>query len=473
MSIDIDRQIGMRSRTRDAAVHGDDPRHPDINTLEADQHGSNRSRLVPSAWHSHFERWWVAYLILPMMIASDWKFRRRSAQSALGGRPDSQVLIEVAVYGLVALYLVLARGKAPRLRRTSPMLFTMWGYGTILAMSATYAVYPTLALVRGVQVLIVCALAQTIATNASVQHMHRFAHGYLMMMCFAVALGHALHFNVNHVVNARFHWLYVHPVPGAIYLMIGTLVALSYVRSAELRDVLNFWPHWVYTAIAGWIGSALILSTTRGSIGGAAVGGIVLVLLHTRPKTKFDIAALGTASVAAIVVAFGAMIVTYLERGQDVSKLSTLNERTNLWKLAFQEVAKRPFFGDGLGASRGIFLDSIGLGGGHNAFVNVLVDAGLLGATAFVSLLAMVGYSLYRFRPGTHGRRDALLLLPLFCGLLVNSMTAEFMAVPANNASLWLAICVAWISVDLRAQAKLEPARVRYTSRGRRVLQPL
>src|SRR5207244_6267949 len=110
----------------------------------------------------------------------------------------------------------------------------------------------------------------------------------------------------------------------------------------------------------------------------------------------------------------------------------------------------------GLGASRGIFLDSIGLGGGHNAFVNVMVDQGLIGLVAFFSLVGLILWQLIRYTRGTIGYRDAQLLLPLFIGLLVNSLTAEFMAVPANNASLWLFTICAWLSVISRAQKSVD-----------------
>lgn len=417
--------------------------------------------VVPSASQAFFQRWWVAALVLPLMIASDWKFRRRVSTSALSGTADSQILIEVGIYGLIAAYLVLRRGRAPRLRRTSTLMFTMWFFGAFLAGSALYAVYPQISIVRGTQVLIICCVVQTISTRATVQDLHRFAHAYLMVVAFAVILGHAYTFPINNAVQSRFHWLYVHPVPGGMWLMIATLVAASYMRSAALRSVLNFWPRWIYTALFAWIGLALVLTKTRGSLAGFAVGFGLLLVLHTKAKTKLDVAAMATMLVGVLVMTFGGVILTYLERGQDVEKLATLNERTNLWAIALEKVAERPVTGFGLGASRGLFLDEIGLGGGHNAFVNVMVDVGLVGTTAFVTILVLVGVLLARFRRGTAGHRDAVMLFPVFIALLVNSMTAEFMAVPANNASIWLMLLCGWVTVLCRAQASELAARRR------------
>jgi O-antigen ligase len=315
-----------------------------------------------------------------------------------------------------------------------------------------------LAIGRGTEFLIMCGLAQTITSHARVDQLHRFAHGFLVLMAGAVALGYVSHGPLNQAVAGRFHWLYVHPVPAGIYLMCGFLIAAAYTRSAALRGVVQLWPRWVYVAFAAWIGLALVLTKTRGSLGGALVGIVVLILWHTRTRTKLDVGLMAVSSIAAIVALAGPAIITYLERGETLSKLATLNSRTSLWSLAFDKFKERPFQGYGLGASRGIFLEEIRLGGGHNAFINALVDTGLVGLCALLAILGLVFWSLWTFRRGTVGYRDSLLLLPLMVGLCVNAMTAEFLAVPANTASLWLIVIVGWIGVLHRAEASIRAA---------------
>lgn len=410
-----------------------------------------RPRIV-SAASGFFGRWWLVCLVLPMIVASDYKFRRRAASSALGGRPDSQILFEVGVYGLVALYLLLKRGRAPRLARTSGLLFAMWSYVAALCVSVLWSVYPMMAIVRGTQLLIVASLVQTIAGNATRVDLHRLAHGYLVLVSASIVVGYGVHGHLNNAVAGRFHWLYTHPVPNAIFLMIGTLMSLAYFRSAELRSVVRLWPRWAYAATGSWIGLALLLSKTRGALGGFLVGVIVLTIYRTRTRTKIDALVAATAGGALVALAFSSTIITYIERGQDIDKLATLNERTNLWTLAFDRFFQRPVTGWGLGASRGIFLDSIGLGGGHNAFVNVLVDGGLLAMVPFLAMLAFLLVAALRFRAGSPGRVDSLLIVPIVAGMLVDSMTAEFMAVPANNASIWLLVLIGWVSVLRRAE---------------------
>jgi len=122
------------------------PRRPLAPTLRAP---SDRPEEIVSFGRGWWDRWWVAALVLPLMIASDWKLRRRASADALSGHADVQVIVEIGVYGLVAVYLALRHGAAPRLRRTTPLLFSMWLFGGILFFSAFYAVYPPLAIARG------------------------------------------------------------------------------------------------------------------------------------------------------------------------------------------------------------------------------------------------------------------------------------------------------------------------------------
>jgi len=52
----------------------------------------------------------------------------------------------------------------------------------------------------------------------------------------------------------------------------------------------------------------------------------------------------GRAIAALAALAIGSAILVYLARGEDVQKLSTLNERTNLWALAWEKFTQRPMF---------------------------------------------------------------------------------------------------------------------------------
>src|SRR6185312_10455648 len=182
-----------------------------------------------------------------------------------------QVMLELAVYASVLLFILYRYGKAPRWARTDNLRAVAWTWTSITFVSAFYSVYPKLGIVRAAQFVIVAILAQTIGSRATLAHMHRLAHGYLVVVSGAVAVGWVWHGPLNHLVAGRFHWMYVHPVPAGVYVMCGTVIAAAYWKSSSLREVLNLWPRWVYGALSGWIGLALILTKTRGSIAAGAV----------------------------------------------------------------------------------------------------------------------------------------------------------------------------------------------------------
>jgi exopolysaccharide production protein ExoQ len=103
-----------------------------------------------------------------------------------------------------------------------------------------------------------------------------------------------------------------------------------------------------------------------------------------------------------------------------------------------------------LGASRGLLLDETGLGGAHNALVNVLLDAGIVGVVVWALFLtALVRYLLIlRHYPNT--RTIASTLLGATTVLLVSGLTVEFLVVPATISSTWLFMIVGWTLALIR-----------------------
>ena len=51
--------------------------------------------------------WWAFTLPLALMLASDYKLRSRDVDNAVGGSADLTVLVEIAIYGAAAFYLVM------------------------------------------------------------------------------------------------------------------------------------------------------------------------------------------------------------------------------------------------------------------------------------------------------------------------------------------------------------------------------
>jgi O-antigen ligase len=401
--------------------------------------------------------WWAATLPLALMLASDYKLRSREVDQAVGGSADLTVLVEIAVYGLAALYLVNSFGLRPPRRRVSGLLMSAWLFVGYAAFSALWSPYKSLGIVRGTQLVITMLLAQCLATRATPADLRRLSHAFIAIVVASVGIGVAHPFPRTAHTEERFNWLYVHPVQAGIYLAVAVLLTVGYlIRWTTPRDRL--WHPAVYLTALGILTGALVATGTRGAALGCAAGLVVLLAAARGPKGRVDVVVLGAAISVVAVLAFSDKILAFVARGESAEKLASLNSRTELWTFAMDAFAEEPFFGHGLGASRGLFLDDIGLGGGHNAFVNSLVDQGVVGTAAFTALLMTLGFVLLLMSRQRTLRADSGMLLGLLAFFLVDSITTEGLAAPANVASAWLLLMVAWAETLRRQGGDPPPA---------------
>jgi exopolysaccharide production protein ExoQ len=159
-------------------------------------------------------------------------------------------------------------------------------------------------------------------------------------------------------------------------------------------------------------------------------------------------------AVSAVALTVGGPIVTYYLRNEDAAKLASFNNRTEVWTIAIAAFERRPLHGLGLTASRGVFLQETGLGGAHNAYINVLVDVGLVGMFWWGGLLLMVLFTGWRLRRRV--RRiagaeplvfDTVAIVGLMVCQIVNGVTAEYMGAAVGAASLMLYLTGAWVVI--------------------------
>ncbi|MEI2655114.1 MAG: O-antigen ligase family protein [Microthrixaceae bacterium] len=138
-------------------------------------------------------------------------------------------------------------------------------------------------------------------------------------------------------------------------------------------------------------------------------------------------------------------------RGESTESITTLSNRTLLWDIAFQLVGERPLTGYGLTASRGVFFEAIHLGGAHNAFVNVLVDGGIVAAGLWLGVIVTIGIAI---RNAARRRDvDTALLAGLLVTLMVNGLTTEGVGSGSGVSALWLFILAGWVGVMQREWA--------------------
>jgi exopolysaccharide production protein ExoQ len=402
---------------------------------------------------------WVAVCVLALVAASDYKLRVRPYDRTISGYPDPNVLLEIGIYAAVAVFLLLRLDGPPRARRTSTLTFLAGAYVMVMVVGATYSPYPMLATVRALQMLVVLALSLSIARRADRAALHALAHAFAVLVAGSVVLGVVLPLPRFRQQQDRFTWLHLHPVVAGVFLGLAVVILVGYVLSEAPDRPGPRWPRPVYLCLLALTVAGLVATKTRGAALGAILGCLVVAWSTRRGRQRVDFAALAVAGGVAVALAATSAVGAFFARGEDADKLATLNSRTDLWSAAWDLFQDRPLYGYGLGASRGLFLDTLGLGGGHNALVNVLVDLGLLGAAIWLALVIGIVATAVRVPALASGAAaDRAQLLGLMAFLIVDSVFVEGLGAAANVASMWMFVVIAWLEV-LRRGEVLAPAR--------------
>jgi O-antigen ligase len=400
---------------------------------------------------------WPTVCALVLFFASDYKLRVRANDQSIAGHADPFVLIEVGLYALVALFLVNRFGRPPRIRRVSAPVFVATAWVIVMVVSATFSPYPVLAVIRATELVIVLSLVRSIGRHADRGQLHHLAHWFMVFVAGSVIVGILFPMPRFALQQDRFTWLRLHPVQAGIFVGVATVLAVLYLLAGSAARPGPVWPRWVYALLLLLVGGGLIGTNTRGATLGAGAG-ILLIALTTRTgRRKVDAAVLLGVAGIAVALASSAQIAAFFVRGEDARRLASLNSRTALWSQAWTFIREQPMYGWGLGATRGLFLDSLGLGGAHNAVINALVDTGVVGCALWLGIVALVGVLAARVRPVSVGVRwDRALILGVLVFLMLDGIFTEAPAAAANVGSTWLLLLVGWLEV-LRADVERGP----------------
>jgi O-antigen ligase len=405
-------------------------------------------------------KWWFAICALTLIVASDYKFRARDPHATLGGSIDAYIVLELSLYGLVALYLISNHLRPVRVHRTQANIYFACLYIGLMVLSITYTPYPLYAIVRAWEMCVLLGLVLVAARVATRADMHRFAHAFLGLITVSALYGIAVPSPpVTNQQVGRFTWLAIHPAQSGVLAALGLLLAVSYVVSAREARPNRIWPGWCYGVALVICGYATLATQTRGAVAGAALGIIVIIVSMRGGRALVEVQVVLVVVILFFGLAFGNQIVTYFQRGETSQQLASLNARTNLWETAAKAVEKKPMFGYGVTAARGIFFDETGLGGGHNAVVTVVVELGFVGLIVWALLLITLVSGIRRLPIGRFPalRFDRALLLGVLTLLLVDAVFYDGTTSTANASATWLFITVAWLAVCRRTAAEGDP----------------
>ncbi|WP_020672566.1 O-antigen ligase family protein [Amycolatopsis nigrescens] len=398
-------------------------------------------------------QWWPVLCVLALVVASEYKFRLRANDQAVAGNADPFVLLEIGIYLLVAAFLFLRFRPSTRIRRAEPITYLLYAYVLVLVGSALYSPYLDLAAVRAGQVVVILALARSIARHADADAPHRIAHGFAALAALSVVFGVLVPFPRLRTQPDRFTWLYIHPVQAGEILAIAVVLLTGYTLTYGLRRGGPHWPIPVYVLLLLICLAGLVATKTRGAVVGAVAGILVLLWTRWRGSRKVELCVVAAAVLTVVALTSSDAIESFFARGESAEALSTLSFRTTLWGYALELAGQHPLYGFGLTATRGVFLESTGLGGGHNAVINLLVDTGLVGVLTWLALIGTVGYTavkLSRVRPEVLVTR--ILVLGLLAGMFTNSMFTQGLGAPATVSCTWLFVLAAWTVTTRRRQ---------------------
>ncbi|MEJ5912811.1 O-antigen ligase family protein [Pseudokineococcus sp. 1T1Z-3] len=415
-----------------------------------------RRRTPADAVTSWWARWWVATCGVALVLASDYDWRTRPPGEATGGALDLAVLVEIAVYGAVGAYLVLVHADPPRIVRLPLQLGLLLGYAGLVVLSVSYTPYVLYAGVRAVQMLVLVGLGLALATRASTAHAHRFAHAFLVLVALSTVYGVLVPSPpANRLQEGRFTWLAIHPTVSGVLSGLAVVVAVAYLSAGRRPRGGPQWPIPVYALLLLVVGGALLGTQTRGAVLGALAAGVVVTVSLQTGRALVDWLLAAVVLGSGLLLAGSAVAADYLARGEDASQLATLNSRTMLWEVALAAVREQPLWGYGTTASRMIFYEETGLGGGHNAVVNVLVELGVVGLLVWAALVVVLVLRV-RALPRAAGRGlsvDRSVVLGVVAFLMVDGVVYEGAGAVANVAITWLVLCVGW-SVAAEREAR-------------------
>lgn len=398
----------------------------------------------------------VVAAVLALFVATDYKFRKRPLEEAVSGTPDVFILFELGIYALVTVALLTVFGRLP-VRTAALGAPARWllAFTGVAVVSVLWSPYPTLAAVRAGQLVIVVAATLVLARHGGRAAMHAVAHGFVVLTTVSVFLGVVFPFDYTLLSNLvepvpRFSWFVVHPVVAGVYLATAIILAMGYARRAAAG---RRWPTSVYWACAAICGVALGATRTRASLGAAIVGLVVLLALSVRRVRWLDIAVAACLALVLVGIVASDTILEFVQRDQSAEEITTLSTRTELWSEALAATTETPFAGFGLQAARALFYETSGLGGGHNALINVLVELGLVGTFCWAAVLVTTAVAIRRLWRETELRTELSTLTALGVAHLLNAITYEGLGSVLNVALLWLLLVVAWVEILRRSAA--------------------
>jgi O-antigen ligase len=386
-----------------------------------------------------------------VVLVAGTKFRMRDADATLDGALDLQIIAELVFYAIVGAGVAALCWSYDLLRQLTKTEKTILAYAALATLATAWSAAPALTCVRAAQLVTIALLAiasiRLLGASSSLWTACVSVAVYVLVCATLAATAPFAAPAYESIEAYRFSWFSTHPIDAGTFAAIGALGLLS--ASLLTRRRLLGIPPLFYVAA---LGAVLVLTNSRGPLLACLAGAGVLVLLQVEARTRTALVLTG-GTLAGACVAFGpdlmrwfsqlanqdTAITRLLFRGETADTVLELNGRLDLWDALRPSIVAHPLLGVGYQASRAIVLDYASWAAyAHNALLQTVLDLGIVGTMALLSILLIAFSGVVRGRQDqwTRATTGALLVF-----LVLNSISTESFAGAPGFETLLLFIC--------------------------------
>jgi len=363
------------------------------------------------------------------------------------GRLTAATPMDVAILGILATVPVSLYASVD------------WGlsqpkvYGLILGVAIFYAVVNAIRTIRGVQF----AAAALVLVSAAVVMLGLVGTDWSKTKLFSLpqVYGH-LPKLVQGIPRSLGGGFAPNGIGGTLIFLIPVLLSLLWRRqllkgSEEHNSrLLQVWRVWYRPTLALSLvltASTLILTQSRGSFIGIAVGLLVLAAWHDR-RALWAIPAVALAVFAVFKSGRGWELTQFVLRVDAGAR--TVQGRMEIWQRAVYMIQDFPYTGIGIGTFDKVanVLYPFFLVGpdarvthAHNELLQVAVDLGIPGLVAYVALLSAFAVTAWRAYHALDDRWLRALIVGLACGMLAHQvfgLTDAFLLGTKPGVVMWV-----------------------------------
>jgi len=411
--------------------------------------------------------WWQWLWLL--IWASGFVLRERDANAIQDQPADAAATYRILLVVCVGLALLLRLG----LRRTlwleslfRGIVGALTAYGLLSLLTTLWSVYPALTLYKSLEYLVDLALlAAILVTVRSTREYKRLFDWTWALYAFLLAtvwlgllVAPKLAWEEGFYTGVLGHRL-VGVLPEQDYNRVGDIGAILCLitLSRLLSTVKQRGSRFTYICVFIASFAAVILSQTRSALAGFIVGAFLLLFFSKRIGFTAFLAFVIVPLIA--LTGTGAVLWTFLARGQEHQQLASLSGRMDWWVAAWNVFLQHPLGGLGAyAAGRFAVLNKLGFQHTstlHSDYLEVLVGNGILGPIPILASLGACWYmfvrSLRRLGADTLERQLTLEAVAVLALLSVRSVV---MTILVAHPPLHFLVVLGWAEFLRRAQVR-------------------